>query len=340
MIANPIYDAVFKFMMEDKEVATLLIQAITGFTVEDIELRPTDVASANPRTPSLTVYRLDFAARIRLLDGTSKLMIIEIQKAKFHTDIMRFRRYLGSQYSSDQNAEDVPHGIIATRQKTFPIYSIYLLGHILDHFPNVPIIKVNRTYTDGTTAETLAEKDEFIESLTHDSAIIQIPVLSHFQRTELERVLSIFDQTHITPNDHHGMTIREEDYPEPYRPIIRRLLKAIAEEQIRQQMINEDAMISEWEEMEREALFCRELAASECKMKEEERRQKEEERRQKEEERRQKEEERRQKEDAIQQKQLMLEKVYSLARIMKKSGIPIDEIMKETGLSKEDADKL
>lgn len=60
----------------------------------------------------------------------------------------------------------------------------------------------------------------------------------------------------------------------------------------------------------------------------------------KEEERRQKEEERRQKEEAIQQKQQMLEKVYSLARIMKKSGISIDEIMKETGLSKEDADKL
>ncbi len=43
-IANPIYDAVFKFLMEDKKASSLIISAITGFEIEEIELRLTEVA--------------------------------------------------------------------------------------------------------------------------------------------------------------------------------------------------------------------------------------------------------------------------------------------------------
>jgi len=41
---------------------------------------------------------LDFSAKIRLPDQSYKQVLIEIQKAKYSTDIMRFRRYLGEQY--------------------------------------------------------------------------------------------------------------------------------------------------------------------------------------------------------------------------------------------------
>lgn len=39
-IANPIYDAVFKFMMEDKEVAKRFIGIIIGKTILEIQLLP------------------------------------------------------------------------------------------------------------------------------------------------------------------------------------------------------------------------------------------------------------------------------------------------------------
>ena len=42
-IANPIYDAVFKFLMEDQKSAKVLISAITGFEIESLELRPTEI---------------------------------------------------------------------------------------------------------------------------------------------------------------------------------------------------------------------------------------------------------------------------------------------------------
>ena len=57
-------------------------------------------------------------------------------------------------------------------------------------------------------------------------------------------------------------------------------------------------------------------------------------------ERRQKEEERRQKEDERNQKEEALNKIYISAKQMKKIGMPADAIMKATGLSKEDIEKL
>jgi len=105
-IANPIYDAVFKFMMEDKKVASLFIGAITGYDVQDVELRPTEVVTDAEGMRQWTVYRLDLAVRVRTGDG-SRLVLVEIQKAKYHTDIQRFRGYLGRQYASQQNYETI-----------------------------------------------------------------------------------------------------------------------------------------------------------------------------------------------------------------------------------------
>ncbi|MBF0121670.1 MAG: hypothetical protein HQK79_22795, partial [Desulfobacterales bacterium] len=70
--------------------------------------------------------------------------------------------------------------------------------------------------------DEIAAKEDFIESLTHDSYVIQIPQLTEKRRTELEILLSVFDQSNITEN-HHIINVKEEDFPEKYRDIIRRL---------------------------------------------------------------------------------------------------------------------
>ena len=142
-------------------------------------------------TGTLTVYRLDFSATIKTDDGF-KQVLIEIQKAKFATDIMRFRAYLGGQYSNSTNTRvETIHA--NPRRVGIPIISIYFLGHRLD-YTSASIIGVNRTYKDLVTGEELHVKESFIESLTHDSYIIQIPELAKKRRNELEKLLSIFDQ--------------------------------------------------------------------------------------------------------------------------------------------------
>jgi len=69
-VANPIYDVVFKYLMEDDRVAKTIIGAITGFDVEELELRPTEYSSEGDKLQNFTVYRLDFAARVKTPDGS------------------------------------------------------------------------------------------------------------------------------------------------------------------------------------------------------------------------------------------------------------------------------
>ena len=259
-VANPIYDAVFKFLMEDKKSATLLVGAITGFDIEDIELRPTEIQIDGDGIRQWTVYRLDLAARIRTPDGP-RLVLIEVQKAKYHTDIQRFRRYLGSQYSSEENYEKIKEADGTERQRALPIFTIYILGYRLKRNHDIPVIRVGRSYLDNATGQTLPERDEFIESLTHDGAIIQVPALKERRRNRLENVLAIFDQALINSDNHHLLCIDDENQPEECRILVRRLLQAVSDKQVRQRMIVEDEILSEFEERERQ-YACREQILS------------------------------------------------------------------------------
>ena len=253
-IANPIYDVVFKYLMEDSRIAKLLISKITGLKIIDLHFQPQEhVAMSNSEIvdseievlKNITVYRLDFSARIKTTKG-DKQVLIEIQKAKFPTDIMRFRKYLGEQYRSAKNTifekENTVHVAL-------PIISIYFLGHKLKYV-SAPVIKVNRTYIDMATGEEIKEREYFIESLTHDSFVIQIPLLKTHRRTELEQILSIFDQDQID-KDEHILNVKELDFPESYRFIIRRLQLAITEPKMLKRMDLEDEIIRELENKER-----------------------------------------------------------------------------------------
>ena len=110
--------------------------SIIGEEIDVLEFQPkeniVEIERSVPETEkpkaSFTVYRLDFSAKIKTADGGSKQVLIEIQKAKFPTDIMRFRKYLGQQYASENNTT------ISTikgkeRKSALPIVSIYFLSY-------------------------------------------------------------------------------------------------------------------------------------------------------------------------------------------------------------------
>ncbi|OQX77504.1 MAG: hypothetical protein B6D61_07065 [Bacteroidetes bacterium 4484_249] len=233
LIANPIYDVVFKYMMDDNRVAKLLISAIINEEIIELEFRPKEKVvelsheqiESNPNLKNLkgritffTVYRLDFSAVVKTKDGEHKKVLIEIQKAKYPTDIMRFRKYLGEQYSSEENVYMVNEPKTKYK-KALPIISIYFLGHTLKH-TNAPVIKVARKYFNIITGKEILEKEEFIESLTHDSYIIQIPYLKSKRQTELLILLSVFDQSNIS-HSMHILNVNETNFPEKYRPMNR-----------------------------------------------------------------------------------------------------------------------
>jgi hypothetical protein len=253
-IANPIYDVVFKYLMEDNDIARLIISTIIKQNVISLELKPQE-STVELKIGSLTVYRLDFAAKIETEQGL-KTVLIEIQKAKLPTDVMRFRKYLGEQYLSEENTykikvigKHMEKPVEVEETKAIPILSIYFLGYPLEHF-HVPVIRVQRDCYNDATNEKLEGREEFIECLTHDSYIIQVPYLSDDQHTEVEKMLRVFNQGKKSA-DRRILNIREEDYPEKYRPIIRRLQCAIAEPGFRKKMDLEDEVIDELKKLER-----------------------------------------------------------------------------------------
>jgi hypothetical protein len=254
-IANPIYDVVFKFMMEDEKVAKSFLSAIIeeevlelSFSAQERTLR----RSLDNRTATadeveklfLTVCRFDFSAKILVPDGSFKTAMIELQKAKFSADIMRFRRYLGSHYQNPSNTYGDEEN-----KKACPIYGIFLLGYDIG-IHDCPIIQVDQNIKDGTTKKKLEVTNEFIQGLHHQSWIVQIDQLKHHRRNDAEKLLSIFDQENCTSN-HHILNINENEFPTMYHPVIRRLRMASESEDIQTEMEMEDDFMQELQDKER-----------------------------------------------------------------------------------------
>ena len=116
-IANPMYDAVFKHLLEDPASAKLIVGAILGEEIESLEMAPQEAAvqvgSPQPAVPegtSFTVLRVDFAATVRTAGGEHLRVLIEVQKARYSNDVMRFRRYLGMHYADQRNTVTYAEG--------------------------------------------------------------------------------------------------------------------------------------------------------------------------------------------------------------------------------------
>ncbi|MDR1116228.1 MAG: hypothetical protein LBL33_08820, partial [Tannerella sp.] len=169
-IANPIYDVVFKFMMEDNRVAKAFLSAIIqeevvelDFASQEHTIRVPPKKETEKETEgsgiNFTVCRFDFSARIATPKGGYKTVLIELQKAKLASDIMRFRRYLGLHYKNPDNAYSE-----GDDRKARQIYCIFLLGYGIG-FPESPVIRVDSAAKDVTTDQPLPGPNEFVDSL-------------------------------------------------------------------------------------------------------------------------------------------------------------------------------
>ncbi len=245
-IANPIYDAAFKYLMQDDRAARLVIGRIAGLAVESVEFRPQEVAVSRPDgqggagTPPLTLMRMDFAARVRTAGGDQQQVLIEIQKAKTPTVIERFRRYLGEQFASSDNLAVGPSGAV----EAVPIVTIYLLGYDLGLSEEAVLDICPRT-TERRTGRVLSAGHPFVEGIHHRSHVVQIPRLKSRRRDDLERFLSVFDQGLITPgrSDNYALSLEESEYPAEAAPVLRQLRRAIAEDDVRREMRGEDLLL-------------------------------------------------------------------------------------------------
>ena len=243
-VANPIYDAVFKFLLDDEQAARLLIAQIAGLDVQSLAVSPQEAVAPGHRgeaPPSLTLFRMDFAARVRTAEGEARQVLVEIQKAKAPTVVERFRRYLGQQYASRGNVvADASGGSVAV-----PIVTIYLLGYDLGLSAEA-VIDVCPRVTERLTGRVLDARHPFVEGIHHRSHIVQIPRLRRDGEDELSRFLAIFDQGRaLAERDNHVLAFEEGEYPARWGFVLRQLQRAMAEEEVRRYMDGEDLLLKD-----------------------------------------------------------------------------------------------
>lgn len=246
IVANPIYDVVFKFLMEDKKVATILLSALLKKDVINLEYSNKEIVSKFK--DKLSLFRIDFSATLREKDGSEHLVLIELQKTWRPNDTFRFRKYLGLQYFDENNMISLEKGN-RILDYGIPMISIYILGHGIGGITE-PVIYVRRNYFDYDN-NILPQKNEFIESLTHDSIIIQVPFLKNKTRNRLERLLQIFNQDMRDKQDDHLMELDEKKLSKEkgMSEVLRRLRMAATATDIRDVMCVEDEILSDYEKV-------------------------------------------------------------------------------------------
>jgi hypothetical protein len=191
IIANPIYDTVFKKMMENERVAKFFIGTLMEQQIESVEVKPQEFTYSD-ELAGLAVFRLDFIATIKTETGEYKKILIEIQKAKNQIDLMRFRRYLGEQYKKEDKVKN--------ENLALPITTIYILGFTLPEI-NSACIKVERNYKDLINKKIIDKKSDFVEKLTHDAFIVQVDRITDRYQTSLDKLLSVFEQNNFVDDN-------------------------------------------------------------------------------------------------------------------------------------------
>ena len=252
-----------------------------------------------------------------------RVVLIELQKTWLDTETLRFRQYLGAQYSNKINIrDDSPKGF------AYPMVAVYLLGHRVGDIQE-PVVYVNHDVFDYNGQVVAKGKEEpFVESLTHNSIIVQIPLLKGKVNNRLERVLSIFDQTKKDLDDQQVLNIDDKKYQDDADMVyvLHMLTAAAADSEMRQDMNVEDEYYKAIEDRDTAIL-----------QREKELEKREEQLRQKNEQLQQKNEQLQQKDSQLQQKDSQLR---NTARALSARGMTITQIANLMSICEGDVAKM
>lgn len=138
-VANPLYDAVFKYLMEDERIAKTILSALLQKEVLEVKMRRNEYSNINRN--AISMFRIDFAAKVKEKDGSQKLILIELQKTWLETETLRFRQYLALQYNNKENMTKE-----SDNKYALPTVAVYLLGHRVGEI-NEPVVYASIAFT-------------------------------------------------------------------------------------------------------------------------------------------------------------------------------------------------
>jgi len=309
-LLNPIYDSVFKYLMEDLEIAKGFISTIIDTEITELYPAPQEATSITLllKHNQLPLHRMDYVAIIKTSENKFEKVVIEVQKSSVIPEIDRFRDYVAEKYGKKStyklnNEQRVEH---------LPMKTIYLLDKKLSDTLPAVLHRKGDYYDVLYRKKYQGEKNKYVELLNHDSWFIQIEKLPPDLKSDLALILTVFAPWLRDPKEEWYINIDEKLLSKKHallQRILLRLENATHNKKLLLTLDTERKIEDEIDKYQKEA----------------------------EEERRQKEDERRQKEEALAKEK---EKSIKLAKKMVKYGEPIEEIMQETGLTKAEIENL
>ena len=331
IIPNPIYDVVFRYLMEDTDSAMIVLSTLINERIKKLYLEPlthsekkeiqTEIEIQDPKTKDdIKLFHLDFTALIELPDGSEELIMIELQKASEPDDIFRFKRYISKNFQKKQKKEitDPKTQAIETINKPIRLIPIFILNFRIENEINDLLIKTNRIKTGIFKNKNLQKHNEFIDNLSYDIWIVQLPNLHNVfeedykndeYKQKLYTLLKLFDQKSKVKDNEHRLRIIRKIFPGFLDRVIKRIQAAsINNPDLEDQMFAEDEYLKTLIKRDNKITFLEELLDKKDKALED-------------------------KDKALEDeknkaKQLQLE----FAKTLKENGVPIDVIHKKTGL--------
>ena len=300
-IINPLYDNAFKYLMENEQIAKIVLSIILDTQVIRFQSKPQETTLIY--TGETHLSRFDFKAVISDVNNEEKVILIELQKYRNPDPVIRFRQYLAQNYLKEETIIDKD----GNEQTTIlPIITIYILGFELKEFDSVAVKSENKLF-DIINGKYIDVKSKFADLLTHPSYFLQAVQKKNKKGTRLEKFLSIFLEKFNNEPANYFIDIEEEPFEKDaeMKKILDFLNKATQNRELQRSLEFEKQTKEGYEKYEQELQQAKEQAEEERK-----------------------------------QKEIAKLKLLESAKKMKNFGMPIEDILSSTGISKEDIEKM
>ena len=186
IVANPMYDTIFKYLMEENSIAKGLISRIIEEEIIDLQHAPQEetVSRIDLKYSHLGIKHQDYVAVIKKTNGEHYKVAIEVQKSYIVPKVAAFRTYIAEKYKKPT--------VIDGNDNYLPIKTIYFIEEVFnDKLPSV--LKINREYIDVLNHKKYkGEEDPFVNQMTHEAYFIQTGLVPPDLENDITRVLNFF----------------------------------------------------------------------------------------------------------------------------------------------------
>lgn len=299
VIPNPIYDVVFRYLMQDYDSAMIILSTLINEKIKSLDFQPltfakktskaeyneqvekkinkqfenekqkiitdnslseldkniaiSEISIKDPVTgKDIKMLHLDFVAVIEKETGEEEMVMIELQKAAFETDIFRFKQYIAENFQKKRKIKktDPDTGDEIEMELPYRLIPIFILNFKIENEISDLMIKTRQIKTGIFTNKELSEKNDFIDHLSYELYVVQLPYLKIAENLEFEQdsykaklfaLLKLFDQRAQKTDNEYRLRLFRKLFPGFLDQVIKRLQTAdIDNPDLEKQMQAED----------------------------------------------------------------------------------------------------